>query len=199
MDSKIQKQILDFLYQVEGLKTKLRHSWLSSGRRESVAEHTWRMALMVILLAPYLTKKINQEKALKMVIVHDLVEVKGQDYVAFKKKPENKTELERVALKRLVRRLPFNIARRLISLWEEYEANQTKEAWFVKSLDKMEVLIQHMQSNIKTQTRKELRYNLVHGEKYCQYDKFIRSLKKLIRDENIKYYQKNKVKKEFYL
>lgn len=199
MDSKVQKQILSFLYKAEGLKTRLRHSWLSNGRRESVAEHTWRMALMAILLSPYLRAKVNLYKVLKMILIHDLTEVVGMDYVAFKNHPRNKQELERESLNKLTKILPSKLNKEILSLWEEYEASKTREASFTKALDKTEVLIQHIQSDIKTQTKKELRFNLHHGIQYCEYDKFLRSFRKMINNEFLKYYRKNRVPKKLYL
>ena len=67
----------------EGLKKELRHSWLSDGRRESVAEHTWRVALMAMALESSLPQKVNSEKLLKMIIIHDLVEAYATDIPAF--------------------------------------------------------------------------------------------------------------------
>ena len=64
--------ILNCLHQSEGLKRELRHSWLSNGRRESVAEHTWRMALMAIVLHKEVDSNIDISHTLKMIIVHDL-------------------------------------------------------------------------------------------------------------------------------
>lgn len=55
----------------EKLKSELRHSWLSNGRQESVAEHTWRVSLMAMLIEPYLDQEIDTAKMLKMIIIHD--------------------------------------------------------------------------------------------------------------------------------
>lgn len=68
------KKILKFLALSEKLKSELRHSWLSNGRRESVAEHSWQMAIMSMLIHPHLEKPVDLEKTLKMILVHDLVE-----------------------------------------------------------------------------------------------------------------------------
>lgn len=196
---KIQKQLLRFLYDVEGLKMRVRHSWMSNGRRESVAEHTWRMALMAILFSPYLKKSVNLQKVLKIILVHDLTEVLGRDYVAFKNHPTNKQELERKSLIKLTKSLPSNLRKQILSLWEEYESNKSVEAKLAKALDKTEVLIQHLQSDIKKQTKKELKFNLSHGLAYCKYDPFVKQFRDLITKEFLNYYQKNKVDKKIYL
>lgn len=67
-------QILQLLHEVEQLKKELRHSWLSDGRQESVAEHTWRMSLMAILLQEHLTQPIDMLKVMKMITIHDINE-----------------------------------------------------------------------------------------------------------------------------
>src|SRR4029453_16575758 len=71
--------ILKVLEMAERLKFELRHSYTSSGRQESVAEHTWRMSLMAVLIEPLLTQKIDTAWLLKMIILHDLVEAEAGD------------------------------------------------------------------------------------------------------------------------
>lgn len=80
-------QIHEFVRQTEGLKKLLRHSWLSDGRQESVAEHSWRMALMAMTLHRELDFEVNIAKVLKMIIVHDLAEILAGDYELLKKCP----------------------------------------------------------------------------------------------------------------
>src|SRR6266487_5222640 len=74
--------ILEVLKLAERLKFELRHSYTSSGRQESVAEHTWRMSLMAVLIEPLLKQKIDTARLLKMVILHDLVEAEAKDISA---------------------------------------------------------------------------------------------------------------------
>src|ERR1700748_739286 len=74
--------ILKVLTLAERLKFELRHSYTSSGRQESVAEHTWRMALMAVLIEPLLKQKVNTARLLKMIIIHDLVEAEAKDISA---------------------------------------------------------------------------------------------------------------------
>ena len=75
--------ILNILKLAEKLKFELRHSWLSNGRQESVAEHTWQMSLMAVLVYRHLEKPVNLEHTLKMIIVHDLVEAEAGDIPFF--------------------------------------------------------------------------------------------------------------------
>lgn len=67
-------QILQLLHEVEQLKKELRHSWLSDGRQESVAEHTWRMSLMAMLLQSHLIQSVDMLKVMKMITIHDINE-----------------------------------------------------------------------------------------------------------------------------
>src|SRR3989344_3043036 len=115
------EQIIQFHHEAERLKSVLRHSWLSSGRRESVAEHTWRMALMAILLNKYLDKGVDLLKTLKLILVHDLVEINYKDNPAFKNQPKDKSHQERKSLTKLTRVLPIELEAELIKSWQEYE------------------------------------------------------------------------------
>ena len=74
--------VLGVLKLAERLKFELRHSYTSSGRQESVAEHTWRMSLMAVLMEPHLEQKVDMAKLLKMIIVHDLIEAEAGDMLA---------------------------------------------------------------------------------------------------------------------
>lgn len=180
--------ILNFLHQAEKLKSVLRHSWLSSGRRESVAEHTWRMALMAMVFYQHLEKKnrVNLEKVLKMALVHDLSEVFAGDVPAWKKyrtnqqgwkKERHKKEL--AAIKRLTHSLPSIQQKEIVSLWKEFEALQTKEAKFVRVLDMIEGNIQHNEASLKTWNQGDYRIHFTRGVAECEYDKFLKAFKEL--------------------
>src|SRR5215470_8193021 len=89
--------ILNVLALAERLKFELRHSYTSSGRQESVAEHTWRMSLMAVLIEPLLTQKVDTARLLKMIILHDLVEAEATDISALDvlRNPEIKLDQNR--------------------------------------------------------------------------------------------------------
>lgn len=148
--------ILQFLHVSEGLKKLLRHSWLSSGRQESVAEHTWRMSLMAITLHRQIESKVELGHVLEMITVHDLAEIVTSDYHAFEDVPSNKHELEAAGLKIVVKDLDQSTQEKIIMLWEEFEEGKTAEAKFAIALDKLEVLIQHNEAD--TSTWKEIEY-----------------------------------------
>jgi putative hydrolase of HD superfamily len=193
-----QKQILNFLHEAEKLKSVLRHSWLSGGRRESTAEHTWRMALMALVLHPYLKKKPDLFKTLKMVLVHDLVEVYAGDVPAWKKDKSDKHELELFAIKKLAKTLPKKQGMEISALWQEYQRYKSPEACFAKALDRMEALIQHEEADLKYLRKDEYKFNLLHGLAECSYDPYLKKFRQFLNEEYLKIYKKNKINKKLY-
>ncbi|MEF2292722.1 MULTISPECIES: HD domain-containing protein [Virgibacillus] len=179
------------IYQIiklgENLKTELRHSWLSNGRRESVAEHTWRMSLMAILLQPYLNKKVDMEKLLKMIIIHDLVEAEAKDIPVFEimdneeaKKQKQMNELK--AITNIKNTLPEEVGGSLYNLWMEFEAKQTYEAKVANALDKLEVQIQHNEADISTWKPIEYELCLQLGE-HTDFSAILNQLKNIVEQE----------------
>jgi putative hydrolases of HD superfamily len=179
------ENILGFIHEAEGLKSLLRHSWLSDGRQESVAEHTWRSSLLVMVLAPELGEPVDVGKALRMMIIHDLPEVYAGDHHAFEATPTTRQEDERAGLTKIVRRLPPETGSEIIALWEEMERGETPEAKLVMAIDKTEVLIQHNEAPLSTWNERELSndFNLTYGDRYCQYDRFMAIFKEVVKAE----------------
>ena len=170
------------------MKRELRHSWLSNGRRESVAEHTWRMAMMAIVLIPQLDEQINLERLLEMILIHDLPEVYVGDRPVFKKQQGNKYLLEKKALEKMTKNLPIQTGKHLLDIWLEFEVNVTLEAKIAHALDKMEVIIQHNQADIKTWTKIEQTpaYSTEYGNVQCDFNKVFKELRSLIRQDTAK-------------
>lgn len=175
--------IHDFLHKIEKLKMLLRHSWLSDGRQESVAEHTWRMAMMAMLLAPHVEHKLDVNKVIKMVLVHDVAEIIAGDYVAFKHRPDNKHELEQTALVELTKELEKELQEEFLALWLEFEECVTFEAKFAQALDKIEVLIQHNEADISTWEEKEYEFNYYYGYDKVQFSKVLTLFRDLVLEE----------------
>ena len=184
--------ILNFLHAAEGLKKELRHSWLSDGRRESVAEHTWRMALMAIVLQPEVNPALDLGHVLKMIIVHDLGEVYAGDYQVYGKAvPENKHELEEAALQKLVALLPSYSKEMIDALWREFETRSSEEAVFANALDKLEVIIQHNEADLSTYLEGEGEFNLTYADDLVKENKTLALFRALIREETKKKIGKN--------
>jgi putative hydrolases of HD superfamily len=178
------QNILEFLHVSEGLKKLLRHSWLSDGRQESVAEHSWRMALMAMAIHPLLETPVDIEKVLQMITLHDLAEVKAGDYHAFDQVPSNKHELEEKALSEIVENLENNSGEEFFQLWNEFEEGVTEEAKFAQALDKLEVLIQHNDADISTWNETEYSFNLTYADNKVAYSRVLSLFRELIRDES---------------
>ena len=179
------KSILSFLRLAERLKFELRHSWLSSGRQESVAEHTWQMALIALLLHRHLENPVNLEHTLKMILVHDLVEAEAGDIPFFEigLRKEQKAQREQEAIENIQHMLDDPAGQEIYDLFQEFELAQTLEAKFAKALDNLEVQIQHNLADFSTW--EEIEYDLVYTkmDEPCAHDSFLRGLCDVVKVE----------------
>lgn len=178
------RTILDFLALSEGLKRELRHSWLSDGRRESVAEHSWQMALMAILAHPHLEQPVDLGHTLEMIVVHDLVEAIVGDVPFFdtSERKRLKKEREAQAIEEIRQRLGPPAGERIRQLFLEFEERLTAEARFAGALDNLEVQIQHNLADMATWTPAE--YALIYDkiERPCAHDPFLAALARAIQE-----------------
>lgn len=181
-------QSLQLLTLTEKLKCELRHSWLSTGRQESVAEHSWRLSLMVCLFAPYLEKSINLEKAIKMAIIHDLAEAETGDIPIFASQnsvsKQQKIANEQIAMQKIKDLLNNEIGNEIYDLWSEYENKQTYEAKFVNALDKIEAHIQHGEAGLPTWEHREklMVFQPQWLDQHCEFDTSIALLRDLVKE-----------------
>jgi putative hydrolase of HD superfamily len=184
------KNLLTFLHEAEKLKCEVRHGWTSTGRQESVADHSWRLSLMVMLSFHCLDRPIDLEKALKMAIVHDIVEIitgdvpyflarEGSDAKIAKKKEEE------IAMQKMKTNLDKVFGNEIYDLWKEYEENQTYEAKVVKALDKIEAQIQQNEAAPSTWLECE-RDDAVNGliSKFTHFDSFLRVMSDKVVQES---------------
>jgi putative hydrolase of HD superfamily len=156
--------IVEFLRSAEKLKNVARSAWTSGGTPESVAEHTWRLCLMALVLSDRVGP-VNVGKLLKMCIVHDLGEAIGGDVPAIHQDPAApKTDAERRDLLTLVEPLPADIRAEVVALWDEYERAESAEAKIAKALDKLETIMQHNQG--RNPAGFDYLFNLTYGIKY---------------------------------
>ena len=134
---------LAFFRAAERLKDTFRSGRTSSGRRESTAEHCWRLCLMAVTLGDELPE-IDLRRLLELLVLHDLGEAVQGDIPAPLQGPD-KTAEERADLASLLEPLPGRVAARLMALWDEYDAAVTPEARLAKGLDRLETVLQHVQ------------------------------------------------------
>lgn len=141
-NERLRKQI-DFILEADKEKNILRRTHLTgNGRRENDAEHAWHMAIMIYLLKEYSNEEFDMAKAMLMALIHDIVEIDAGDTYAFDSKGlETKDVREAQAAKRLFGLLPEDQGEELKSLFEEYEANETPEARFVRVMDNFQPLL----------------------------------------------------------
>lgn len=138
-------QIARFVAELERIKTNTRTAWASTGRTESIAEHSWRLSLFALALGPRLAQ-VDISRVVAMCLVHDLGETYDGDTSArIPVDPAQKTAEERAGVQRVCDILDDPERTMIRELWEEYVAGLTSEARVAKALDKMETIIQHNQ------------------------------------------------------
>jgi putative hydrolases of HD superfamily len=172
--------ILAFLRSAERLKNVARTSWTSDGTRESVAEHTWRLCLMALVLGREFDD-VDMTKLLKMCIIHDLGEAIGGDISATLQPPEGKAAQERADLLTLLEPLPEPVRSEIVDLWDEYESALTPEARVAKALDKIETIMQHNQG--RNPVGFDYAFNLDYGAKFTANHPVIVQIRRALDEE----------------
>lgn len=139
---RIEKQF-EFLKEIDKEKNIFRQTYLADGmRKENDAEHAWHMALFVMVLSEYANEDIDVLKTMKIVLIHDLIEIyAGDTYVYDSKGNESKRGRELAAADRLFSILPKDQAEEFRALWDEFEENITPEARFANTMDKIQPLM----------------------------------------------------------
>ena len=173
-------QILNFLREAELLKSTLRSGHTASGRQESVAEHTWRLCLLVIVLAPEFPD-VDAHRLMKICLVHDLGEALQGDIPAPLQPNIDKSKSEREDLLELLSSLPKLQRSEILKLWEEYDQAVTPEARLAKAFDKLETLLQHTQGQNPPDF--DYAFNLDYGRKYTELFSQTRQLRAWIDEE----------------
>lgn len=177
------REYLEILHTAEKLKDATRHCTTSQGRTESVAEHSWRMSLMALLLHSEFAD-VNMDKVVKMCVIHDLGECFTGDIATFiKTDDDRKTEDE--LLQRWVGSMPREVSADLSALFAEMQAQQTAEAKIYKALDKLEALIQHNESPLETWSENEYELNKTYALDTVVFSKWLTELRKAVLDDTI--------------
>jgi len=165
-------RLVDFL---EALKRNTRHSWLSDGRRESVAEHSWRLAAMAYFVRDEFPEA-DISRVMLMCVLHDIGEAFTGDIPAFLKTQSDENAEEDIVSK-FIMSLPEPFRGELSALFAEMNALETLEAKLCKALDKMEAVIQHNQADISTWLPLEYDLNLTYGEKEVEFSEYMSLVK----------------------
>lgn len=186
------RKYIEFLNIIEKLKCNTRHSWTSSGRHESVAEHSWRLAVMAMLCADEYSD-LDMNKVIKMCLIHDFGEAITGDIPAFLKTAED-DEHEEIAVEKLISSLPDDVMPEFLSLFEEMKSMNTDEAKLFKSLDNMEALISHNEADISTWLPREYEENLTYGQKNAEWSEWTKRLREVIKQDSIDKINKRQIK-----
>lgn len=143
MDNKNIEKIFDFATTVSTLKNELRFKASKDVKGDTVASHTWRMSLLVFMIAQELKLDIDVLRATKIALIHDLPEAITGDldaYLVFKNNELkiNKDDEEKQAMELIKSKLPEGVGEEIYDLWKDYNEKNSLEARFVYSMDKVE-------------------------------------------------------------
>ena len=175
------KELLRVLHTAERLKDETRHCYTSGGRHESVAEHSWRLALMALFLRDEFPT-LDIDRVIRMCLIHDLGECFTGDIPSFLKSGGDE-ERERSALEAWVASLPAPYGVELKTLYAEMDALETDEARLYKALDKLEAVIQHNESDIATWLPREYELNLTYADENVAFSDYLKRLREEVRRE----------------
>jgi len=165
-DNNLSKQVA-FIKEIDKLKYIQRKTRLiNSDRHENDAEHSWHLAMMTIVLAEHSDQPIDVLKVLKMVLIHDIVEIDaGDTFIYDSVKNHTNTDDELIAAKRIFGLLPSEQAEEFIAIWEEFEEGKTHEAKFARAMDRFEPLLQNTSNNGGTWREFDVPYEKVYEKK----------------------------------
>lgn len=177
------EDIINFLNVAEKLKCELRHSWTSTMRQESVAEHSWRLCLFSWLLKSKLPD-YDMDKVMKMCLFHDIGEAIAGDIPSFIKNSEDEINEENAIIE-ILDMLDSDLRVELKDIFVEMKDQKSKESKLFKALDKMEAVLQHNESPIETWIPLEYELNKTYGSEEVKGIKVLEELREVIRKDTI--------------
>ena len=177
------REFLSILHIVERLKDTPRHCTTSGRRVESVAEHSWRVSLMALLLRNEFPDA-DIDKVINMCLIHDLGECFTGDIPTFVK-TDNDRNTEDELLAEWVKSLPFEVSCELQALYDEMDEQVTIESKIYRALDKLEAVIQHNESPLDTWSENEFELNKTHGTDVVAFSDWLSDLRKEVRSDTI--------------
>ena len=177
------ESLLAQLHLAERLKNTTRHCYTSSGRHESVAEHSWRLALMAYWISDEFPD-LDMDKVIRMCLIHDLGEAFTGDIPVFLKKKTDESHEEDLLLD-WVSSLPEPFCEEMRALYDEMIERKTPEAKLYKALDGLEAVIAHNESDISTWLPNEYELQLTYAYDRVQFSSYLKDLREAIRDETL--------------
>ena len=175
------KEYLAIVHCIAGLKERTRHAWMKSGRQESVAEHSWRMALMACFLRDQFPNA-DLTRVLLMALLHDIGEVFTGDIPTFEKTDADRAR-EHELRDEWIDALPAPYAAEVRSLFTEMDAMETEEAKIVKALDRMEAVITHNEGDPNTWLPLEYDLQRTYGVKEAVFTLVLKELRAEVNRE----------------
>lgn len=151
MDDAVKQRLsqqLAFLSEIDKLKSVIRATTLCDGsRRENSGEHSWHIAMYALVLAEHAARPVNVERVIKMLLLHDLVEIDaGDNPIHGDHDPAEMELIEQAAADRIFGLLPADQAADYRALWEEFEAAESDDAIFAKSVDRVQPVVANIES-----------------------------------------------------
>lgn len=183
------EELLEILHRANMLKINTRHNWTIGERKESVADHSWRIALMAMLISKEDEfKNVDMNKVIRMCLIHDLGEAFTGDIPVFDKNKEDENKEDEIFFS-WVNSFPAAQKEEWNALLKEMNALETVEAKTYKALDKLEALIAHDEADISTWLPLEYDLQLTYGKENVVFSPYLSALKQRIDEDT-----KNKIK-----
>ena len=156
------EQQFAFLREIDKEKMIGRQTYLTDAvRKENDAEHAWHMAIMTLLLSEYANEEIDVLRTISMLLIHDIVEIDAGDTYAYDMEAK-KTQRQREerAAERIFGMLPSDQREKMRALWEEFEACETREAKFARSMDNIQPMMLNAATDGKAWEEHEVRFKI---------------------------------------
>jgi putative hydrolase of HD superfamily len=178
------RKLIEFLDILKNMKSNTRHVWVEDGRQESVADHSWRLAVMALLIADEF-EGVDINKVVKMCLIHDFGEAITGDIPSFFK-TESDSAKEDLAVVDMLKKLPKRLGDEFSALFLEMDERKTLEAKFFKALDGIEACITHNESPLDTWLELEYTENLVYGTENAAFSEYLKELREEVRLDSVR-------------
>ncbi len=157
------QNIVDFVLEIDKLKQVTRKTRvLNSDRYENSAEHSWQIALLASSLAPYAVEAVDMDRVVAMLLVHDIGEIETGDTIVYAEGGwEERKAQELACVTRIFGMLPTEQGRRLLALWNEFEAGETAEARFAHAADRAMPVLLNLANNGQSWRENGIRHQQV--------------------------------------